>query len=186
MSVGRQVRRLDVSLASLRNRVFSLLARTLPGATTLRVRLHRARGVEIGERAFIGTDALIETSKPHKVSIGSDVVIGMRATIIAHFREVGAPEDARRHTVVIEDEAYIGPGAIVLPGVTVGQGAVVSAGSVVTRSIPPRTMAQGNPARPIARCDVPLGVRRTRLAEFRRNTHRLAPGEAADLPSARK
>ena len=30
--------------------------------------------------------------------------------------------------------------------------AVVMAGSVVTRSIPPLTMVQGNPAKPVARC----------------------------------
>lgn len=174
---SRSLRRLDVNLASFKNRLFSQLARTLPGATTLRVRLHRARGVTIGERAFIGTDALIETSKPHKVSIGDDVVIGMRSTIIAHFREVGAPEDPRPHTVVIEDEVYVGPGTIILPGVTIGRGAVITAGSVVTRSIPPRTMARGNPAQPIAHCDVPLGVRRTRLHEFRSSTRRLDPDE---------
>ena len=33
-----------------------------------------------------------------------------------------------------------------MPGVVIGEGAVVSAGSVVTRSVPPFTMVQGNPA----------------------------------------
>ena len=37
----------------------------------------------------------------------------------------------------IEDEAFIGPGAIVLPTVTIGRGAVVTAGSVVSSSVPP-------------------------------------------------
>jgi acetyltransferase-like isoleucine patch superfamily enzyme len=172
-----RLHKMDPVLSGFYNRLLSTLARILPGARSVRVRLHRARGVRLGERVFIGTDALIETSQPGRVSIGSDVVIGMRTTIIAHFREVGSPDDPTKHTVIIEDEAYIGPGAIILPGVTIGQGAVITAGSVVTRSIPPRTMARGNPAQPIAHCEVPLGVRRTRLAEFRSHTRRLDPDQ---------
>jgi heptaprenylglycerol acetyltransferase len=42
--------------------------------------------------------------------------------------------------------------------VTIGHGAVVTSGSVVTRSVAPLTMVQGNPAEPIARCGVPLGL----------------------------
>ena len=50
-----------------------------------------------------------------------------------------------------------GPGVIVLPNVTIGRGAVVSAGSVVNHSVPPHTLVQGNPARPIAHCGASLG-----------------------------
>jgi acetyltransferase-like isoleucine patch superfamily enzyme len=46
---------------------------------------------------------------------------------------------------------------IVLPNVTIGRGAVVSAGSVVTHSVPPQTLVQGNPAKPVAHCGVSLG-----------------------------
>jgi len=44
-----------------------------------------------------------------------------------------------------------------LPNFTIGKGAVVSAGSVVSRSVPPKTLVRGNPAEPIAHCDVSLG-----------------------------
>ena len=33
--------------------------------------------------------------------------------------------------------------------VTIGEGAVIGSGSVVTRDIPPRTLAYGNPCRPV-------------------------------------
>lgn len=56
----------------------------------------------------------------------------------------------------IGKRAFIGPGAIILPGVQIGDGAVVTAGSVVTKSVPAMTMVQGNPAIPIATCGVPL------------------------------
>jgi acetyltransferase-like isoleucine patch superfamily enzyme len=70
-------------------------------------------------------------------------------------------------SVRIEDDVFIGPGAIILPNVTIGHGAVVHAGSVVTRSVPPLTMVRGNPAEPVARCGVPLG-RSTPLRQFYR------------------
>ena len=60
--------------------------------------------------------------------------------------------------VVIEEDASVGTGAIILPNVTIGRGAAVTAGSVVTRSVPPKTMVQGNPARPIATVEIPLGL----------------------------
>ncbi len=49
--------------------------------------------------------------------------------------------------IVIEDDAWIGAGAIILDGVRVGKGAVVGAGAVVTRDIPPHTVVVGSPAR---------------------------------------
>jgi acetyltransferase-like isoleucine patch superfamily enzyme len=159
------------SLAGVRNRLLQILARYAPGAMTLRVRMHRLRGVTIGDGTFIGTDALIETEHPHLVRIGRGVVIGIRTVIVAHFRGSEAPAAAnggeRAYSVRIEDDVFIGPGVIVLPNVTIGAGAVVNAGSVVTKSVPPLTMVQGNPAAPVARCGVPLGMR-TPVRDFYR------------------
>lgn len=135
-------------LRGARNRVLQELAKVLPGAETLRVRLHRARGVKIGAGVWIGYDAVLETSHPDFITIEDGASIGIRVTIIAHFRETQG--------VTIEREAFIGPGALVLPSVVVGRGAVVTAGSVVTRSVPALTVVQGNPALPIARVDAPL------------------------------
>ncbi len=142
------------------NRLLQLLARNAPGATTLRVWLNCLRGVRLGKDVWIGYDAIIETSYPHLVTIGDGASIGIRATIIAHFREIEG--------VTIEPGAFIGPGAIVMPGVTVGAGAVVTAGSVVTQSIPEMTLAQGNPARPVARVGVVLNSKTT-VRQFTRN-----------------
>src|SRR6266566_3970653 len=137
-------------LPGLKNRILQILARIAPGATTTRVRLNRWRGVHIGEQVWIGYDAVIETSRPDLVTIRDRATVQMRATIIAHFRE----QDSG---VIIEEDATVGPGAIVLPNVT--------AGSVVTKSVPPKTMVQGNPAQPIATVEIPLRLN-VSLKEF--------------------
>ncbi|KPQ41897.1 MAG: galactoside-O-acetyltransferase [Candidatus Methanoperedens nitroreducens] len=49
--------------------------------------------------------------------------------------------------VVIEDNVYIGTGAIILPGVTVHEMSVVGAGAVVTKDVPSFTVVAGVPAR---------------------------------------
>ena len=131
------------------NRLFQLLARLSPGASSLRVWLHRRRGVHIGENAWVGYDTIIETESPELVWIGKNVTLSVRVTIIAHFH------NARE--VRIEDDVFIGPGAIILPNVTIGRGSVVAAGSVVSSSVPPGMLVQGNPARIVAKCSVPLG-----------------------------
>jgi acetyltransferase-like isoleucine patch superfamily enzyme len=148
----------DSRLAGLKNRLLQLIALYVPGNKTSRVRLHRMRGVTIGKNVSIGTSALIETAYPRLVSIGDNVTIGIRAVIIAHFRDSTAQSRVLdRPTVRIADNVYLGPGVIVLPNVTIGHGAVVSAGSVVTHTVPPKTLVQGNPAKPVARCGVSLG-----------------------------
>jgi acetyltransferase-like isoleucine patch superfamily enzyme len=138
--------------------------------------LHRARGVHIGEGVFISQDVVLETEHPQLITLEDRAWIGIRVTIIAHMRE-------RRQGVKIEHDAYIGPGAIILPNVVVGHGAVVTAGSVVTRSVPPMTVVQGNPAVPVARCGIVLGPGVT-MQEFSRQLKPLASRVPAQKSSA--
>lgn len=49
--------------------------------------------------------------------------------------------------VIIENDVWIGHGAIILPGVRIGKGCVVAAGAVVTKSAPMHSIVGGNPAR---------------------------------------
>ena len=153
-------------LRGLRNRILQVLAQAAPGPMTARVWLNRWRGVHIGEQVWIGYDAIIETSHPHLVTIHDRAALGVRSTIIAHNRE--------QRGVVIEEDAVLGPGTIVLPNVTIGRGAIVTAGSVVTKSVPPKTMVQGNPARTIALVEVPLGLG-VSVKEFAKGLRSVAP-----------
>jgi len=166
-------------LGGVRNRILQTLALYAPGGDTTRATLHRWRGVKVGHRSWIGFDTLIEPEFPQRVHIGDRVAIGIRVVIVAHFAHRGRDRESSdgvtrdRISVRIEDDVFIGPGAIIMPNVTIGKGAVVAAGSVVTRSVAPLTMVQGNPAKPIALCGVPLGLD-TPIKEF---TRRLTPIE---------
>jgi serine acetyltransferase len=147
----------EFPLKGLANRLFQHLARILPGARSIRVALHRARGVKIGKDVWIGYDVILETSRPFLIELEDNCTLSMRVTVVAHFRESTG--------VKIERDVFVGPGAIILPNVVVGRGSVVTAGSVVTRSVPPMTVVQGNPAVPVAKCGVPL-LPGTSLKEF--------------------
>lgn len=90
---------------------------------------------------------------------GTAVTIGDRVMLAPHVSILTAnhplrPEErlkgvANEKPVVIEDDVWIGLGAIVCPGVRIGKGSVIGAGSVVTKDIPPRSVAVGNPAKVI-------------------------------------
>jgi acetyltransferase-like isoleucine patch superfamily enzyme len=56
-------------------------------------------------------------------------------------------ENVKSAPITIEDDTWVGFGAVILKGVTVGRGSVVGARAVVTRDVPPFTIVAGNPAR---------------------------------------
>lgn len=49
--------------------------------------------------------------------------------------------------ITVEDDCWIGAGAIITDGVTVGKGSVVAAGAVVTKDVAPRSVVGGVPAK---------------------------------------
>jgi acetyltransferase-like isoleucine patch superfamily enzyme len=165
--------RKENTIPGLKNRFAQYVARFIPGATSTRVWLHRIRGVKIGNDVFIGTDVLMETAHPERISIGDHVIIGIRSILVAHFDAHEIDRGNENSTfITIEDDVFLGPGVIVLPNVRIGRGAVVTAGSVVTHSVPARTMVQGNPARPVARCNTPLR-RNTPIWQFYRDLKKI-------------
>lgn len=103
--------------------------------------------LEIGPRTYINFGCSITARA--SVRIGADCLLGPYTSI--HDDAFHDIEDrARQPTprpVVIGAGVWLGERVIVLPGVTIGDGAVVGAGAVVTRDVPPRSVAAGNPAR---------------------------------------
>lgn len=108
-------------------------------------------GIRIGRRVFLGEETLMRGSGG--IHIGDNVLVGPRVQVLAvnHVvADVSRPIMDQGITAVgirIEDDAWIGAGAIVLDGVTIGRGSCIGAGAVVTTSIPPHSLAVGTPAR---------------------------------------
>lgn len=87
------------------------------------------------------------------VTIGDDVFIGPNVGIYTACHPLDPAERNKgvewARPVTIGNGVWIGGGTTILPGVTIGDGATIGAGSVVTRDIPARTVAVGNPCRPL-------------------------------------
>jgi len=64
------------------------------------------------------------------------------------------------HGPIVEKNAVIGAGAVILAGIVIGENSLVGAGSVVTMDVPPDHLVAGNPARVIKKIEeieCPLG-----------------------------
>lgn len=144
------------------NRVFGMLARFAPGARTVRVWLHRARGVKIGRGVFLGDEVYIDNEYPECVEIQAGVQISIRAIIIAHTRGPGR--------VVIEKDAFIGANSVIACSagrvIRIGARAVIGPGAIITKTVPPGLYLAPPPPQCVARVDVPLTATDS-IASFR-------------------
>jgi acetyltransferase-like isoleucine patch superfamily enzyme len=109
----------------------------------------------IGNGTWIGQQCFFHSAGG--LRIGRNVGVGPAVKIITSHHEGKETSLPILHTplvfepVVIEDDADIGTGAIILPGVTVGKGSQVGAGAVVSADVEPYTVVGGVPARLIRR-----------------------------------
>ena len=61
------------------------------------------------------------------------------------LRESGREEPEK--SITIEDNVWVGHGAIVMRGVTIRHGAIIAAGAVVTKDVERNAIVGGNPAK---------------------------------------
>jgi serine O-acetyltransferase len=116
-------------------------------AAPVQVAAEVATGIQLSAAAAIGPGLYM----PHTGTtvVGSGSVIGANCTLchgvtIGHR---GGSDPARSGSPVFGDRVYIGPGSAVVGPLTVGDDAVVGIAAVVIRSVPPRGVVAGNPAR---------------------------------------
>src|ERR1035438_4944057 len=79
--------------------------------------------------------------------VGNDVFIGPNSTFTNDLFPRSKKYPDKYLETTIEEGASIGAGAVILPGLTIGADALVAAGAVVTRSVAPRSLVCGNPAK---------------------------------------
>jgi carbonic anhydrase/acetyltransferase-like protein (isoleucine patch superfamily) len=136
------------------NRVLHVLARILPGATTLRPALHRLRGVKVGKGVFIGDDVYLENEYPEAVEVGDGTQIALRSVIVAHLRGPGR--------VVIGKDVWIGACAFISSAtgrtLTIGDGAVIGACSVITADVSARAVVRPPQPERVGTAHVPLAT----------------------------
>lgn len=118
-------------------------------------------GVEIGD--------FVHISAVNRVRIGNNVLIASKVYIsdINHGNYSAGPynfelspkrQPLSFKPVEIEDNVWIGESVCVMPGVVIGRGSVIGAMSCVTKSIPPYSIAVGNPAKIIKKLDLKDGL----------------------------
>lgn len=118
----------------------------------------------IGDYVYIGKQVHIESN----CEIGNFALIANRVSIVGRhdhdFRETGFPvrfapwigsrrfkSQYRHESAIIEDDVWIGYGAIILTGTRIGKGSIIGAGSIVTKDIEPYAIAFGNPAQVVGK-----------------------------------
>ena len=114
----------------------------------------KTAAVSIGDRTDIGCNVVITSSGG--IQIGQSVLIAGNCYIgggrySMERTDIPMMEQGiyTKGPVIIEDDVWLGAGAIVLDGVRIGQGCVVGAGAVVTQDLPNYAIAVGTPAKVI-------------------------------------
>ena len=109
------------------------------------------RNSYIGDHVFL--NVLCTILDCNEVHIGHHVMIGPAVQIYTAAHHLQAETRIQGFEVakpiVIEENVWIGGGAILLPGVMIGRNSIVGAGAVVSRNVAANTVVAGNPARVI-------------------------------------
>ena len=106
--------------------------------------------IELGDRVVFNFNCIV--LDVCRVTIGDYTMFGPAVQILTPMHPSN-PELRRKQEygkpIEIGSEVWVGGGALILPGVRIGSRSVIGAGSVVTRDIPDRVFAAGNPCRVI-------------------------------------
>jgi 2,3,4,5-tetrahydropyridine-2-carboxylate N-succinyltransferase len=110
--------------------------RIVPGGTSIRAGTFLGDGVVVMPPSYVNIGAWIGdgTMIDSHVLIGSCAQIGARVHVAAGVTIGGVLEPPGARPVIVEDDAFIGAGSLLLDGVLVRHGAVVAAGVTLTRT----------------------------------------------------
>jgi acetyltransferase-like isoleucine patch superfamily enzyme len=102
-----------------------------------------AERIEIGQRVTVSYNATIADCDFHP----RDPDLRREdAKALAPFADKSKRVPLISRPVIIEDDVWIGIGAMILKGVRIGQGARIEAGAVVARDVPAGAIVAGSPA----------------------------------------
>ncbi|HEX7975059.1 MAG TPA: acyltransferase [Anaerolineales bacterium] len=127
-------------------------------------------GIKIGRDSLVGEYSVIRGQGG--VTIGDRVYTSPFTQIIAVnqvFDDPSRPfveQGITAEGIVIENDVWLGAGAVITDGVRIGRGSVVAAGAVVTKDVPPHTVVGGVPARPIKKIEAQAPVDPDRVVYY--------------------
>lgn len=108
----------------------------------------------VSSRACIGPGSIIQrgVNIMPQVRTGKGCKFNLHATV-HHEAVIGdfctlAPQALVLGRVVLEDQVYVGAGAIIKQRCRIGKGATIGAGAVVVKDVPPGATVVGIPAKP--------------------------------------
>lgn len=114
--------------------------------------------IEVGDDVFIGPRAILSATES-RIIFGNKIMLGPNVTIMGgdhntsqvgrYMYDVDEKLPENDLPVIIEDDVWVGTGAIILKGVTIGRGSIVAAGALVTKDVPKYSIVGGVPARVI-------------------------------------
>lgn len=138
------------SLRHFFREVLHLIRRHAIG-NSVRIRLLKWCGANIGKRVFIGQEFYVfDSGHTELLTIDDEAGIAPYVIVLIHTHPGNELLDRvypkQTLPVHIGRGAWIGARVTILGGVTIGEYAVVAAGSVVTRDVPPYTVVGGVPA----------------------------------------
>jgi len=149
--------------AGLSRKVIRWLAINHPDNQTRKL-FYQLTGVPIGSDTYFNAGLVLYDEYDGLVQFGARVAVAHNVTIVAsqspnnsRLADIPYVRDRLIVTapVIIEDDAWLGTGCVILPGVTVGRGAIVGAGAVVSRNVEPYTVVAGIPAKLVRRLEQP-------------------------------
>ena len=105
--------------------------------------------ITIGKHTYVNFNVTMLDVGP--IRIGSNVLIAPNAQLYTATHDMEFQARRRWQVygkgITIEDDVWIGGGAVICPGVTIGARSIVGAGAVVTKDVPEDVVVAGNPAR---------------------------------------
>lgn len=108
--------------------------------------VHLGYGCSINHGVFLlGRD---EITLGNHVTLSANCMLMDTGLDLQHYLNSKTPNKVHLKSFIrIEDNVWVGAGAIILPGVTIHKNSIIGAGSVVTRDVPENVVVAGNPAK---------------------------------------
>lgn len=112
--------------------------RLVPGGSSIRRGSYVAEGVIVMPPAYINTGAYVDSGSmvDSHALVGSCAQIGKNVHLSAAVQIGGVLEPIGASPVIIEDDCFVGAGAVIVEGIQVLKGAVVAPGVILSKGTP--------------------------------------------------